>query len=97
MEANTDTLQSLRNFYKRLTEDPNFDLRAECQDDIMIFISQLDDSTDDLKTQITRAKALAKTMIDRKGLVRSVSHREQHMFTDYILRYCNIYRRRRQI
>jgi hypothetical protein len=69
MEANTDVLTSLRDFYRRLVENKDFDLKCSCQDDVTTFTSQVDDLIYDSKMQIARAKVLVKITTDRKGLI----------------------------
>lgn len=61
MEANADILSSLRDFYKRLMVNQNFDLRQNCVSDILTFVSQIDDLIYDSRIQIARAKVLAKS------------------------------------
>ena len=69
MEANTDVLTSLRDFYKRLVDNKDFDLRTTCEDDITRFSAQVDDLIYDSKMQIARAKVLVKITADRKSLI----------------------------
>ena len=71
LEANTDVVTSLRDFYKRLVENKDFDLKAKCEEDIIAFAAQVDDMIYDSKMQIARAKVLVKITADRKSLVRS--------------------------
>lgn len=70
MEANTDVLNSLRDFYKRLVENKDFDLKSTCEADVTTFASQTDDLIYESKMQIARAKVLVKITADRKNLVR---------------------------
>lgn len=70
MEANIDVLISLRDFYKRLMENNDFDLKAKPQNDVITFTIQVDDLIYGSKMQISRAKTLLKLMHGRKNLVR---------------------------
>ncbi len=70
LEANTDVLTSLRDFYKRLMDNDQFDLRVVCKEDFLNFVSQIEDMIYDSRMQIARAKVLVKITADRKGLVR---------------------------
>ena len=71
LEANTDVLTSLRDFYKRLADNNDFDLKLDCEVDILEFAIQIDDMIYDSKMQISRAKVQVKITADRKNLVRT--------------------------
>lgn len=70
LEANTDVLASLRDFYKQLSENKQFDLRASCESHLLEFVSEINDMIYDSKMQIARGKVLVKITADRKSLVR---------------------------
>jgi hypothetical protein len=70
LEANTDVLASLRDFYQRLIVNRLFDLRVSCETHLVDFVSQIDDMIYDSRMQIARAKVLVKITADRKSLVR---------------------------
>lgn len=72
LEANTDVLTSLRDFYKRLSDNKLFDLKVPCELNLVDFVSQIDDMIYDSKMQIARAKVLVKITTDRKSLVRQL-------------------------
>jgi hypothetical protein len=69
MEANTDVLTSLGDFYKRLIENKDFELKSGCREDVIAFTTQVDDMIYDSRMQIARAKVLVKITADRKSLV----------------------------
>lgn len=69
LEANTDVLTSLRDFYKRLIDNKDFDLKQDCEEDIIEFATQIDNMIYDSKMQIARAKVQAKNTADRKNLI----------------------------
>jgi hypothetical protein len=70
MEANIDVLISLRDFYKRLMENNDFDLKTKSQNDVITLTIQVDDLIYGSKMQISSAKTLVKLMHGRKSLVR---------------------------
>ena len=70
LQANNDVIISLRNFYNRLIELDDFELRLSCKRNIMEFAGQLDDMVYDSKMQIARASVLVKITAERKNLVR---------------------------
>jgi Mg2+ and Co2+ transporter CorA len=71
LEANAKILKSLRKFYSDLTVRRDFPdtLRKLCEDDLDIFLSQLDEISSDFDMQISRAKLLVNIISDRKELV----------------------------
>lgn len=71
LDANTENLQSLSNFYANLMDNNDFDptLRRNCADDVREFGTLVAGMTHDAKMQIRRAKLLAKLTADRKALV----------------------------
>lgn len=69
MEANTDVLTSIRRFYERLLDNPDFTLGDKCRGDVFAFAAQIDDMIYDSKMQIARAKVLVRITGDRKNLV----------------------------
>ena len=79
MESNADVLRSLRDFYNRLADNQLFDLQTNCRDDILIFVSQIDDMIYDSNMQIARAKVLAKVINDRKSTVNHSPHLYYHL------------------
>ncbi|KAI9744664.1 MAG: hypothetical protein M1818_002193 [Claussenomyces sp. TS43310] len=84
LEANTDVLTSLRNFYQRLMENKDFELKANCQEDVIVFAAQLDDMIYDSRMQIARAKVLVKITADRKSLSQATGKMEE--LTQYTIK-----------
>lgn len=68
LEANVETLCSLRSFYQ-LLNDERHPFHKICGPSTAIFTAQLSDCEADLKLQTSRARALAKTTSSRKTLV----------------------------
>jgi Mg2+ and Co2+ transporter CorA len=71
LEANAKILRALRKFYSDLVARKDFPeaLRRLCEDDLVTFLSQLDEITSDFDMQIARARLLLKIISDRKELV----------------------------
>lgn len=69
LEANVDVMSSLCRFYDRLKDNRDFSLRGDCSDEIISFVSQVDDMISNFKMQIARARLLVKITTDRKALV----------------------------
>lgn len=70
LNANADVLTALRDFYRGLKEDIDFDLKDYCARDISIFSNQVTDLVTDMKMQAARAKVLARMTANRRNLVR---------------------------
>lgn len=70
LEGNVEVLSALRQFYLSLSGDNRFPLAQKCLGEIRDFASELEATISDLKNNIGRAKALIKTTVDRKELVR---------------------------
>lgn len=85
LEANTDVIVSLRNFYKRLVETRDFDLKSSCEDDITTFAFQIDNLIYDSKMQIARAKDVVKMTSDRKSLVRSLQTSRRNLMLKLVV------------
>jgi len=68
LEANMDVLVSLRRFYERLLENPDFSLHQTCRPSVVAFATQLNDLIYDSKNQIARAKVLVRITADRKAM-----------------------------
>lgn len=69
LQANTTIITSLRDFYLRLLQNPDFDLKVACAEDVTGFAAQLDDMIYDSQMQIARATVLVKIVADRKNLI----------------------------
>ena len=69
LEANVDVMTSLRRFYDGLKENKDFPLRSSCADDIVVFVSQINNIIDNFKMEIARAKVLAQITNDRKQMM----------------------------
>ncbi|KAH7390459.1 hypothetical protein BKA66DRAFT_568404 [Pyrenochaeta sp. MPI-SDFR-AT-0127] len=71
LEANSDILSSIRRFYTNLVARKDFpgSLKAACEEELAIFLSQLDEIINDFHMQIARAKLLVNIISDRKELV----------------------------
>jgi hypothetical protein len=71
LEANFDIIGSLRRFYVGLKDLKDFpqELKLDCEEDIIAFISHLDNILYDFKMQISRARLLSGIIRDRKALV----------------------------
>lgn len=70
LDSNLNIINSLRRFYTKLNQDKDFQARSSCSDDINIFANKLDYIMDDFKLQVSRAKALLKTLSDRTELIK---------------------------
>ena len=70
LEGNVDVISSVRQFYLNLAKDDRFPCRQSCLGEINDFASELEAIISDLKNNIGRARALLKTTVDRKELVR---------------------------
>ncbi|OXV12074.1 hypothetical protein Egran_00165 [Elaphomyces granulatus] len=75
LEANTEVLQSLEAFYKRLDKNEDFSTVEEVKFDLASFQARLHDMISDSKLQITRARLLVQITSNRKALV------QQHLRT----------------
>lgn len=71
LEANTEILSSIRKFYTDLVARKDFPatLQAACEEELAVFLSQLDEIINDFRMQIARAKLLVNIISDRKELV----------------------------
>lgn len=69
LEANTEVLQSLEAFYKRLDKNEDFSTVEEVKFDLASFQARLHDMISDSKLQITRARLLVQITSNRKALV----------------------------
>ena len=72
-EANTDVLTSIRKFYERLVEHPEFPLTQAYIEHVKTFARQVDEMIYDSKMQIARAKVLVRITENRKTMVRTTS------------------------
>lgn len=73
LNANADVLTALREFYRGLKEDIDFDLKDYCARDINIFSNQVLDLITDMRMQAARAIVLARMTANRRNLVRSTT------------------------
>lgn len=71
LNANADVLTALRDFYRGLKEDIDFDLKDYCARDINIFSNQVTNLITDMRMQAARAKVLARMTANRRSLVRN--------------------------
>ncbi|KAI4624880.1 uncharacterized protein J4E87_005361 [Alternaria ethzedia] len=71
LNANIEILNSLRKFYVNLTNRADFptSLKADCEHDLEVFLSQLDEIMKDLQRQLERARLIINIVNDRKELV----------------------------
>ncbi len=69
LEANMDVLISLRKFYENLLKNKYFNLKEDCEEDILQFTTQVNNMIYDSRMQIARAKLLVQIIDDRKNLV----------------------------
>ncbi|KAF7551356.1 hypothetical protein G7Z17_g5039 [Cylindrodendrum hubeiense] len=69
LESNVEVMNSLKQFYEKLSVNKDFDLK-ECSYDIEVFVGQLSHMMDDFRLQIGRAKALVRVMSNRTELVK---------------------------
>ena len=68
VEANSDVMTSLRNFYIDLKKNPAFPLK-DTSPDIELFATQISSMIGDIKSQLARAKLLERITADRKELI----------------------------
>jgi hypothetical protein len=75
LDANAEILTSLSNFYERLMQNDNFELKDnnECKLAVADFLPQLQDFIHQFKMHAARATTLSKITADRKELVRNPS------------------------
>lgn len=71
LDANIEILNSLRKFYVNLMNRADFptSLKTDCEHDLDVFLSQLDEIMKDLQRQLGRAKLIINIVNDRKELV----------------------------
>ena len=69
LETNADVMTSIRKFYERLLDNPDFELGTSCRERVQQFAMQMDNMIYDLRMQIARAKGLIPIAEARKTLV----------------------------
>lgn len=71
LESNADIMTSMGKFYSSILADDDFPAgeRAGCRRIAGSFASQLEELIYDTKTQVARARTLAKIIADRKAVV----------------------------
>ena len=69
MQANVDVLTSVRKYYEKLLKNKDFPLATVCEEDVDVFVTQIDEIMYDIEMQISRTKVLAQVTSDRKTVV----------------------------
>lgn len=73
LEANTEIMIALADFYESLNNYADFDLGLNCGRDMARFSVQIKYMISRMRMQMARAKLLATTMAARKSLVSSAA------------------------
>ncbi|KAG4442602.1 hypothetical protein IFR05_001932 [Cadophora sp. M221] len=74
LEANRETITSLRDFYSNLKNNEHFDLRHECEVALGGFESRLNDFLCDLEVQVTRANNVIRTALEKQIMIAQYLH-----------------------
>ena len=69
IKGNSNVFQSLRDFYRNLRENDQFDMKDSCRLDINSFLSQLDSFIYDSNMQCERGQHLVGNIAARKAMV----------------------------
>lgn len=69
LEANTEVMKSLKDYYVNLVTLEGFSEPDQCGTPAKYFENQLENIVKDCKLQITRARLLVKSTANRKALV----------------------------
>ncbi|MCJ1381741.1 hypothetical protein MMC17_004852 [Xylographa soralifera] len=84
LEANMTTLTALQSFYVRLRRNKDFPalLKAQCEDEIQQFASEIDQMIHGFKMFKSRAFLLAGIISDRRELIEKVLHQFQEQYIE---------------
>jgi hypothetical protein len=69
MEANSQVMTSLRDYYEDLTHSPDFTLRTASRGEMTSFLTKLNHMMADFKMHVSRAELMIRITADRKDLV----------------------------
>ena len=69
MDGNIDVLTALKQYYKKLLKLKDFPLRHACENNVIVFAEQIEEMIYDTRTQVSRAKLLARIASDRKDVI----------------------------
>jgi hypothetical protein len=70
IEANSQVMASLRDYYSALKDSMDFTLSTACRGEITAFLTKLNHMIGDLKMHCSRAELMIRLTDDRKALVR---------------------------
>lgn len=87
LSSNIDIMNSLADFYLRLSRNTDSGPASLCQDDIEVFSNDLGNIINNFRLQVNRSKALVKTLTDRTELVKQhrLERLNQHMESEAIV------------
>lgn len=87
LSSNIDIMNSLSDFYLRLSRTTDSGPASKCQDDIEVFRNDLGNIINNFRLQVNRSKALVKTLTDRTELVKQhrLERLNQHMESEAIV------------
>lgn len=87
LSSNIDIMNSLSDFYRRLSRNSDSGPASTCQDDIEIFSNDLGNIINNFRLQVNRSKAMVKTLTDRTELVKQhrLERLNQHMESEAIV------------
>ena len=69
MEANSQVMTSLRDYYEDLTHSPDFTLKTACRGEMTSFLTKLNHMMADFKMHVSRAELMIRITGDRRDLV----------------------------
>ncbi|KAF2659610.1 hypothetical protein K491DRAFT_755154 [Lophiostoma macrostomum CBS 122681] len=70
IETNIEVMAALRNYYRELGLDKNFDMKSECDETMVAFVQQMTELIHTFEVQRRRLRLLVETTENRKTLVR---------------------------
>lgn len=87
LSSNIDIMNSLSEFYLRLSRMTDSGPASKCQEDIEIFSNDLRNLVNNFQLQVNRSKALVKTLTDRTEMVKQhrLERLNQHMESEAIV------------
>ncbi|KAG6363610.1 hypothetical protein INS49_008711 [Diaporthe citri] len=87
LSSNIDIMNSLSDFYLRLTRMTDSGPASRCQEDTEVFSNDLGNLINNFQLQVNRSKALAKTLTDRTEMVKQhrLERLNQHMESEAIV------------
>lgn len=87
LSSNIDIMNSLSDFYVRLSRMTDSGPASQCQEDIEVFSNDLGNLVNNFRLLVNRSKALVKTLTDRTEMVKQhrLERLNQHMESEAIV------------